>query len=88
MENAARSVVDWVEGNKLISVPDAEVVVCSGTGNNGGDGFAMSRLLANRGYDVSVVDAGQAKKEMHRKTSHCGKNLEKALLFRIQMRHD
>lgn len=62
MENAARSVADWVEENKLKNDPEAGVVVCCGKGNNGGDGFAIARLLANRGYDVSVVDAGQAKK--------------------------
>ena len=62
MENAARSVADWVEENKLKIEPEAGVVVCCGKGNNGGDGFAIARLLANRGYDVSVVDAGQAKK--------------------------
>jgi len=88
MENAARSVADWVEENKLKNEPEARVVVCCGKGNNGGDGFAIARLLANRGYDVSVVDAGQAKKEMHRKTSHCGANLAKVLLFRMQMPSD
>ena len=62
MENAARSVADWVEENKLKNEPEAVVVVCCGKGNNGGDGFAIARLLANRGYDVSVVDAGKAKK--------------------------
>ena len=60
MENAARSVADWVEENKLIKEPTAGVIVCCGKGNNGGDGFAIARLLANRGYDVHVVDAGQA----------------------------
>jgi len=63
MENAARSVADWVEENKLKNDPGAGVVVCCGKGNNGGDGYAIARLLANRGYDVSVVDAGQAKKK-------------------------
>ena len=60
MENAARSVADWVEENKLKNEPEARVVVCCGKGNNGGDGFAIARLLANRGYDISLVDAGEA----------------------------
>ena len=63
MENAARSVADWVEENKLKNEPEARVVVCCGKGNNGGDGFAIARLLANRGYDISLVDAGEAKKK-------------------------
>ena len=63
MENAARSVADWVEENKLKNEPEARVVVCCGKGNNGGDGFAIARLLVNRGYDISLVDAGEAKKK-------------------------
>ena len=63
MENAARSVADWVEGNKLKNDPEAAVVVCCGRGNNGGDGFAIARLLANRGYNISVVDAGKPGKK-------------------------
>ena len=59
MENAARSVADWVEENRLKNDPEAAVVVCCGRGNNGGDGFAIARLLANRGYNISVVDAGK-----------------------------
>ena len=62
MENAARSVADWVEGNSLKNNPEAAVVVCCGKGNNGGDGFAIARLLANRGYNINVVDAGNPSK--------------------------
>ncbi|HBR59355.1 MAG TPA: NAD(P)H-hydrate epimerase, partial [Deltaproteobacteria bacterium] len=67
MENAARSVADWLTENKLKNDPDARIVVCCGKGNNGGDGFAIARLLANRGYDIHVVDAGEAKKGDARK---------------------
>jgi hydroxyethylthiazole kinase-like uncharacterized protein yjeF len=67
MENAARSVADWLTENKLKNEPDARIVVCCGKGNNGGDGFAIARLLANRGYDIHVIDAGEAKKEDARK---------------------
>jgi len=67
MENAARSVADWLTENKLKNEPDARIVVCCGKGNNGGDGFAIARLLANRGYDIHVVDAGEAKKGDARK---------------------
>ncbi|MED5240943.1 MAG: NAD(P)H-hydrate dehydratase [SAR324 cluster bacterium] len=67
MENAARSVADWLTENKLKNKPDARVVICCGKGNNGGDGFATARLLANRGYDIQVVDAGEVKKGDSRK---------------------
>lgn len=61
MENAARSVADEVEQRCLLTSPQSKIVVCCGKGNNGGDGFAIARLLKNRGYSVSVVDAGEAK---------------------------
>ena len=60
MENAARSVVDQLDREVLRERPKARIVVCCGKGNNGGDGFAAARLLANRGYRVTVVDAGEA----------------------------
>lgn len=55
MENAAIATVDTIIEN----FPDARsaVVVC-GTGNNGGDGFAIARHLQQRELIVSVVLAG------------------------------
>ena len=61
MENAARSVADWVEKHCIQKRKEAKIVVCCGIGNNGGDGFAIARLLKNRNYDVVVVEAGTAK---------------------------
>ncbi len=63
MENAARSLADWVERHHLQAQPQAKIVVCCGTGNNGGDGFAIARLLKNRNYNVMVVAGGEAKTE-------------------------
>ena len=88
MENAARSVADWVEENKLKNDPEAGVVVCCGKGNNGGDGFETARLLANRGYDVSVVDAGKAKKREAQKNQSLWEKFGESASFRIQMRPD
>ncbi|TAL32986.1 MAG: NAD(P)H-hydrate dehydratase [Spirochaetes bacterium] len=39
-----------------------QVVVCSGTGNNGGDGFVIAYLLANRGMRARVILAGSRSK--------------------------
>lgn len=39
--------------------PGARIVVLAGPGKNGGDGFAAARLLAEAGYDVVVVLAGE-----------------------------
>jgi len=51
MENAARSFVEAVEDQ----LPEDEIAILCGGGNNGGDGLAIARHLHNRGHQVSVV---------------------------------
>jgi len=52
MENAATGVVDALRDR----FPKAErVLVLCGRGNNGGDGLAVARHLANGGHDVEVL---------------------------------
>jgi NAD(P)H-hydrate epimerase len=51
MENAGRGVAD-----RLCALDIAgPVVVCCGSGNNGGDGFVVARHLDLRDYDVRVL---------------------------------
>ncbi|MEO0108966.1 MAG: NAD(P)H-hydrate dehydratase [candidate division WOR-3 bacterium] len=69
MENAARSVCEvlaeyvvrdkdsWMLGVRHLA--GLKVLVVSGRGNNGGDGLAVARLLANQGADVEVVLLGR-----------------------------
>lgn len=54
MENAARSFCDVLEQETGPSAGKSIAVFC-GKGNNGGDGFAISRHLYNRGANVTVV---------------------------------
>jgi len=55
MENAAIAVVDAI----FEHYPDADrVAIVCGTGQNGGDGFAIARHLENRGVAPVIVIAG------------------------------
>lgn len=59
MENAARNATDILEREMLSgSARGKRVVVLCGTGNNGGDGFAIARHLLVRGAHVTVRLSG------------------------------
>ena len=51
MERAARACTDWIIRNFSTN---HRFVVFSGTGNNGGDGLAIARMLSERGNKVEV----------------------------------
>ena len=53
MENAGRGIAELAAG--MLKKRRAKVLVVSGKGNNGGDGFVAARHLANRGFSVKVV---------------------------------
>jgi ADP-dependent NAD(P)H-hydrate dehydratase / NAD(P)H-hydrate epimerase len=58
MENAGRQVVAAME-SFFEDLPERQVAVISGKGNNGGDGFVVARTLHQRGVDVSVFVIGE-----------------------------
>jgi hydroxyethylthiazole kinase-like uncharacterized protein yjeF len=59
MENAGRSVA----AEALMMIGQGErVVVVSGVGNNGGDGFVAARHLLNAGKEVALLIAGDRTK--------------------------
>ena len=63
MERAGRGVVEAVfeEWPDLAKAPHRAVVLC-GSGNNGGDGFVVARLLKDWGWEGEVVLYGDPAK--------------------------
>ncbi len=54
MENAGRAVVQELEEHFDKELALSRIVILCGRGNNGGDGFVIGRVLAQRGYDVAI----------------------------------
>lgn len=54
MEHAAAGFVSVLEAEKG-SLSEKRIHVFCGQGNNGGDGFAIARMLKNKGADVSIT---------------------------------
>jgi hydroxyethylthiazole kinase-like uncharacterized protein yjeF len=59
MTRAGAAVADAAE--RMIDGP-SDILVVSGPGNNGGDGFVAARLLAERGHNVAVALLGPPEK--------------------------
>ena len=53
MERASMTFVNWFLENAGVT-PDTRIHVLCGTGNNGGDGMAIARILNSLDFDVSV----------------------------------
>lgn len=62
MERAALAVAEAVERHCAGFMGERCVLVLAGMGNNGGDGLAAARLLAEKGYQVEVWCVGNREK--------------------------
>ncbi|WP_034752043.1 NAD(P)H-hydrate dehydratase [Chryseobacterium daeguense] len=58
MERAAESCVDWISEN---CKNHRNFAVFCGSGNNGGDGFAIARMLFSKGFDVDIFTNPKAR---------------------------
>jgi len=58
MERAAEACVEWISEN---CNNHRNFAVFCGSGNNGGDGFAIARMLYQKGFDVDVFTNTKAK---------------------------
>ena len=52
MERAATELHDWILAK---TSPKKPIMIFCGLGNNGGDGFALGRMLATSGFQVTIV---------------------------------
>lgn len=66
MERAALGVLQLIEEKPW---KDKKILVVCGTGNNGGDGYALARMLFLKGYHVGIYSMG----EVSRMTEECRK---------------
>jgi len=64
MENAGRNAALLIDQLVISENPKQQtsIVILAGTGNNGGDGWVISRHLSNWGYDVRNVLVGNPNK--------------------------
>lgn len=56
MERAGLKIYENMLDNKDLDL--SNVLILAGTGNNGGDGLVVGRLLATHGYQVSILTVG------------------------------
>lgn len=79
MERAALAVAQEIQ---TAYPPDGQkVLIACGTGNNGGDGVAIARLLHLKGYQVTILFPGNIKKA----SVECKRQLEIAENYGIPM---
>lgn len=83
MENAARSVVEAIE-KRLGTVSGRSFLVLCGRGNNGGDGAAVARLLAEKGAIVRAVLFGQVSDTVGDARTNFDRAVEMASLGRME----
>ncbi len=73
MRNAGSEVFNFIE--KTLDIHSG-IVVITGKGNNGGDGFRIAELFSRSGYELVVYLIGN-KKDVHGDASICMNELEK-----------
>ncbi|MDO5022196.1 MAG: NAD(P)H-hydrate dehydratase [Eubacteriales bacterium] len=71
MENAAKACQEFLKDYYIKHISNPKILLVCGTGNNGGDGLALARLLSKENIDSYVYLTGEPK------TPESQKNLER-----------
>ncbi|GIO24322.1 NAD(P)H-hydrate dehydratase [Oceanobacillus sp. J11TS1] len=83
MENAGREASREIQ--KRISKDD-KIVVLIGSGNNGGDGFVIARVLSEAGYDLRVIQVARNEKITGDAAYH--KNIYRQFGYQVEPYHE
>lgn len=78
MENAGRGIVESIIKRRKIE--GTSILIFSGTGNNGGDGFVAARHLASLGAKVHLILIGDPNKILTPESKQNWNTLEKMIL--------
>lgn len=81
MERAAMSAAEEITKRAFTGKKPAKVCIVCGTGNNGGDGFALGRMLDERGFSVHFFVAGD--RETASEANRLQRNILQSLGFTI-----
>lgn len=81
MERAALGVTEEIERH---TQPGSKVLLVCGTGNNGGDGLAVGRLLRQKGYEITLVIPGDWSKV----SVETAKQMEICRAYEMEMRKE
>lgn len=76
MENAARS---WISAADIVLRSAENILIFCGAGNNGGDGYAIARSLANYGLSCQVIAVKPPKSQDCKKNAQIWKFYGKTL---------
>jgi len=68
MEKAAIEFVTWFLNENFAM--DIQILIAIGPGNNGGDGLAIARLLAENNYSIKVVEMFDSNQKLSPDVSH------------------
>lgn len=81
MENAGKGCAEFIR-DRILTVPDAQIALFCGTGNNGGDGFVIARYLKNWNFRPVIFLLGSP----HKMSGETHDNFQECLKLEIPVK--